>query len=513
MKKKGISLIVLLITIIVLIILSGTVIIGIKTLNIHKIEEVVSESSMKTYREELSNSINDVLSKDENKSKIDINEIEYEQIKKYIPSLKEEHKDKFIILEGELVSSKMRVPTPIIKEGMTPIKWDEKGREVETTVKDPNWYNYNRKKWANAKTKDGSYWVWIPRFAYKITYYPNEKIRNEVKASPKNGDKQLDKIVAYSDARGFVNKEGKIITEPLDDQVKLSGIVDIKFVGLNEYETKDNYIIHPAFSAYRRKTYNKDLPGNFGWDEDIPGFWISKFEMTKAEDNKFKSIPGVPLVDYSSELTIFEQGRNLSNVIFNGATNYDSMNITNTQWGAMAYLTDAKGFLPNGNFSESTPYSGGGNGNKYKGNTHLTTTGNITGIYDINGGRVEDVSALGNDERFKDLPNQKIYFSNKNTRYVDVYRCEYKKDGYLEWTSYFNPNKDKYGDAIFETSIPGSAQDSGWYDSIGFNFDSSLIVFSRGGGKYKLKYGSGGPFSYDRGPNNSGWRATLVPMK
>ena len=24
------------------------------------------------------------------------------------------------------------------------------------------------KRWANAKSADGSYWVWIPRYAYKI---------------------------------------------------------------------------------------------------------------------------------------------------------------------------------------------------------------------------------------------------------------------------------------------------------------------------------------------------------
>ena len=32
-----------------------------------------------------------------------------------------------------------------------------------------NWYDYDKKQWANAKTLDGSYWVWIPRYAYKIT--------------------------------------------------------------------------------------------------------------------------------------------------------------------------------------------------------------------------------------------------------------------------------------------------------------------------------------------------------
>ena len=51
---------------------------------------------------------------------------------------------------------------------MTPIKWDEDNKEIETTEEDSDWYNYDEKRWANAKSQDGSYWVWIPRYAYKI---------------------------------------------------------------------------------------------------------------------------------------------------------------------------------------------------------------------------------------------------------------------------------------------------------------------------------------------------------
>jgi len=44
---------------------------------------------------------------------------------------------------------------------------------IETNGSDPEWYNYGEtestRKWANAKTSDGSMWVWIPRYAYSIT--------------------------------------------------------------------------------------------------------------------------------------------------------------------------------------------------------------------------------------------------------------------------------------------------------------------------------------------------------
>ena len=57
--------------------------------------------------------------------------------------------------------------------GMSAIKFTDptdsaEGTTVDTTSSDTEWYNYENKKWANAKTEDGSMWVWIPRYAYRI---------------------------------------------------------------------------------------------------------------------------------------------------------------------------------------------------------------------------------------------------------------------------------------------------------------------------------------------------------
>lgn len=54
---------------------------------------------------------------------------------------------------------------------MTGIYWDEEGNEIQVEDdKNPNWYNYSSPelKFANAKTMDGNYWVWIPRFIYNV---------------------------------------------------------------------------------------------------------------------------------------------------------------------------------------------------------------------------------------------------------------------------------------------------------------------------------------------------------
>ena len=69
-----------------------------------------------------------------------------------------------------------KVNKPKLMTGMTAIKFNEptgdektnEGSIVKTTDTDIAWYDYDAKKWANAQTEDGSMWVWIPRFAYKI---------------------------------------------------------------------------------------------------------------------------------------------------------------------------------------------------------------------------------------------------------------------------------------------------------------------------------------------------------
>ncbi|MCI8392523.1 MAG: hypothetical protein HFJ23_01280, partial [Clostridia bacterium] len=83
-----------------------------------------------------------------------------------------------------------------------------------------NWYSYDttNKKWANARTADGSMWVWIPRYEYKI-----------------------------------------------DSTAKT---IDVNFIEGTSTATTAGYTLHPAFST--------DIE-NGGWSSDIAGFWIAKY--------------------------------------------------------------------------------------------------------------------------------------------------------------------------------------------------------------------------------------------
>ncbi len=74
------------------------------------------------------------------------------------------------------------VNKPELMTGMKAIQFNEPTDTTEGSVKKvdnsnaTDWYDYKTKKWANAQTEDGSMWVWIPRYAYKVVYNdPSDK--------------------------------------------------------------------------------------------------------------------------------------------------------------------------------------------------------------------------------------------------------------------------------------------------------------------------------------------------
>ena len=132
------------------------------------------------------------------------------------------------------------------EESLIPIKWNSSNNIIETIKEDEDWYNYDENKWANAKTKNESYFVWIPRYAYRITY--------------NNG-------TGYYDGYGQWSAETGKIRIKLD-----SGIETVDYNG-------DKYIVHPAFET------NLD---NGGWDKDLSGMWVAKFEASYTWSSKHR---------------------------------------------------------------------------------------------------------------------------------------------------------------------------------------------------------------------------------
>ena len=131
-------------------------------------------------------------------------------------------------------NSQKSVNMPILSECMTPVVYNEGKEKVieadELEIKNCSWYDYiaqegntengGTSKWANAKTKDGSIWVWVPRYAYKITYNNEED---------KSAGGKIDVIFL----KGTSNKDKN-----------------------GEDVTKKGYIVHPAFKNGARNNYS-----------------------------------------------------------------------------------------------------------------------------------------------------------------------------------------------------------------------------------------------------------------
>ncbi len=146
------------------------------------------------------------------------------------------------------------VNKPNLKNGMTPIYFElgsDEIYEVKTTTQDDdNWYNYNDKKWANVQTQDGSMWTWIPRFAYKMN----------------NDNKTFDVVFLIGTTDYYYDG---------DELKKASRCTED-----SNPDTTKEYTVHPAFSDETSVNFR-----NGGWDSEISGIWIAKFEAAYPTSN------------------------------------------------------------------------------------------------------------------------------------------------------------------------------------------------------------------------------------
>ena len=154
----------------------------------------------------------------------------------------------------------VRANAPEMPEGMTQTTFklpegNNKGETIKLGDKEFNsniWYDYGNSKWANSTTEDGSMWVWIPRFAYKIAYEdPNDK--------SKGGTIDVKFLIGTTDQ--YYDNSGNIQTAKR--ATSKDEIVD----------TTSDYYVHPAFTDESSIDY-----ANGGWDKELTGIWVAKFE-------------------------------------------------------------------------------------------------------------------------------------------------------------------------------------------------------------------------------------------
>ncbi len=550
-SNNGITLVALVVTIIILLILA--------TISIQSLTNTGLFSKAKEARDKTANAA-------ENQAKI-LNEYE-DELNKYVS----DNKNK--------TDWTGKVNKPKLMTGMTAIKFnepagDEKAKEgstVKTTDTDNNWYDYDAKKWANAQTQDGSMWVWIPRFAYKIN----------------SSNKTFDVVFLKDTTNTYIDN------------------------GTEKDAEKEGYIVHPAFKNESSTGYE-----NGGWDKELTGIWVSKFEAGFASGNntatvkessvkytqasawvsgaevgtdststarnyldgeygvksgsdytfkngtapsiKYPTFQGLTYsMNYINQNDAFNISKALTesgNIYGLSSSSTDSHLIKNSEWGAVAYLAQSKYglnetyiYINNANLNNTTKsvYAVTGCAGAtedasqvattitelnnrtasgvyvwtQKSGTKASTTGTIYGIYDMSGGAWERTAGLVNNEN-ENLAKYGQSLLNalnngKSSKYVTAYPYDLSVDKNganmdTASTANWKANTKIYGDGIRETSTAGTGKTS-WYTDYSY-FPAVYGPFSGRGGTLWDGEGAGLFYFYrhDGGNNcNVGFRSVLV---
>lgn len=375
-----------------------------------------------------------------------------------------------------------------VEWGLTAVDYDANEPDHWKAVADPvntEWYKYiaqpdkvaddaeGTSRWANARANDGSLFVWIPRYAYKITYYNEDKTE----------------ILGYSTNKGIINAKGRVIY-PTDEnyadnyQVKTEGYRD--------------YIVHPAFT--------KDAKNGGGWDNELEGIWFGKFEAVKnTTDTSVKVVAGksswMNLVInemYNYGLTATYGGSNNSSNIL------QSHMIKNSEWGAVAYLAHSQFGINQGNIMKNTL----GYITTMETEIFKSTTHNETGVFGLNGGTYIFVASYinngsqslidyGNYNPNSILDYNLLYESieSESNKFKMVYKSISTSAQSTHKTDYYS-NSWIRGDAIFETSCKYEKNNSWFLSQTWYPGGAEAVFFVREGG-----YSSDGAGMYYFGRN------------
>ena len=361
---------------------------------------------------------------------------------------------------------------PVIKENLVPVTISDNG-EVTYADTSKEWYSYENKEWANAvilnegvtyqegdimqESDIESYFVWIPRYRYQIF-----DEGNYTEAIPSKPTENIAKEIQIE----FESK----------DEVPSTG------------SKQGEWLTHPAFTNF-----------------DVNGFWVGKYETgykgatTKEEAQVNEENPNKVIVKPN---TYSWRGISVSNIfktVYNYNRDLDSHMIKNTEWGAVAYLSHSKYGINtevrinnNSNFLTGHSATDETDQSSYPGESGMTqdvtlpyntptgykasTTGNITGIYDMSGGAIEYVAGYvqsANDQSGFSVSELATY-----SKYLDLYPSD---------ATLSNFNYRILGDATGElgpfynySDVSGKRFHNNWYGDHSYFADSIYPWFTRG---------------------------------
>ena len=387
-----------------------------------------------------------------------------------------------VITEELYEDESMGGTDPVVSKDLVPIIISSDG---VVTYANPSekWYDYNNKEWANAvilvdnpskqyrigdtiqESDIESYFVWIPRYRYKL-----------FNANPADGTtNKLSESIAQTIEIEFESKDIPVSTGSKDGE----------------------WLTHPAFTNF-----------------DVNGIWVGKFEtgykgatsvasaeVSSSDPTKLQVKPNVNSWRSNSVGNFFK-------AMYNYNRGLDSHMMKNTEWGAVAYLSHSKYGINtevriNNNSNYLTGYaantkdaSGSAIANQpYNTETGYlaSTTGNITGVYDMSGGAYEYVAGY-RDGTAGSSGLTLTEIRETYSKYIDVYPSDSSTTTY---------SKRILGDATGEMGpfySSGSYYYNNWYNDYSIFVDSSYPWFNRGG--YPGDGSVAGQFRFNKNTGN-----------
>ena len=383
-------------------------------------------------------------------------------------------------------------PTPekpvIDNEGLIPVVISDNGDVTTISATNSNWYDYANKKWANAILVSNSsrskylgttgvsvslsdilaYYVWIPRYKYKI----------------------------WAVGNGWHTEHSIEIDFELKSNAMLLG------------NTVDSWRTMPAF------WWDDNSNGVVEDNETVAGIWVSKFEVSGSSTSP-KILPNAyplnsQIISSQFVSSIIFSGGSLFNgiVTFSGSSTYglskntDSHLMKNVEWAAVAYLSHSKygidreirrnrflsnrsktgcGLISDDELNEQTSSSVCEDAYGTVTDYFQSTSGNITGIFDMSGGGRDMLMAVLADSNGKPRSGNTTSInsgfngslvSGSMTTGVDFPQSKYY-DLYTSTTiSKACNNANCYGHALYETDY--------WFEDNNEFFEESKPWIYRG---------------------------------
>lgn len=354
------------------------------------------------------------------------------------------------IIKVDNIDSVLAGSYPELLDGMIPVIYDENKNSWVKANPNKIYWDYENKIWANS--------VLVKK--YKDTDYTDSHSRNYYLS-----DEAIGKPIAESDILGFYVWIPKYQYKLFNNSNKIISPITID-ISFNSDILDSNWTAHNSFS-YRENS----------------GFWVSKFQSSVSKtsncylNSNIENCNDDSLLIYMipdcnsltnisiSKASLIAKNMKEINNIYGLSNNIDSHIITNLEWGAISYLANSI-YGINDEIKS--------NNQSYKNNLINSTTGNITGVFDMVSNNNEFVMGNYNHDAGKNENDNSGFTSFGNISWPDT----------IDYYKGITSRNRLLGDATGETE--------NWYNSVNNFVNGEYPFFIRGGSSlYNFDHSTG----------------------